>query len=303
MIHSPALLEYIEKLFQDRPMYTLPAVINLCAHYMKRGSEKTISFLVTKFAYVTTFGPWQDSWARYGYDPRADPSGRFYQIVSMRFIKAPGTLTRAKRLINVPTAARLQGTVEPNDYLHDETSHIFDGTIWKGGARIMICDITDPDVVQFLAANRGVRKTFDPTATEGWFEKYVIDGIRRTIRNKIMQQTGRGTIDGAELPEFLEDDEEEDDENEEEGDGETYEDADYDDDSREAVVSTSDAVSSKIDSLMRSLQEATATLQASDMTHNIKQMTVDDNDEDEYEYFDDDDDDGGEDDNDVVDYN
>ncbi|KAJ3381438.1 tau 95 subunit of transcription factor TFIIIC [Entophlyctis sp. JEL0112] len=296
---DPELLAHIEALFAKRPMYTLRALTNSCKPlvHVKRGSaaEKLVSVLVTRFAYMFLFGPWQDCWTRYGYDPREDVEARMYQIIGMRFVKTPVTFNRAKRLLKVPTRARLVGIIDERNYKdYDETSHIFNGTLWKGVARLQICDITDPDVVRIVESGRGVRKSVD-VYKDGWFENSVLETIRKIVRHKIMQQTGRET-EGSNIPDLATDPDLEEPEAEYDDhadDGESVDDSDADDDDDEVPETlgvaesegqTSRSVSSKIDELMQSLQSTTSFSGLSN-TAGI----IDENEDDEFDYFDDDD--------------
>ncbi|KAI9332246.1 RNA polymerase III transcription factor IIIC subunit-domain-containing protein [Obelidium mucronatum] len=297
--NTEAILARIQQLFAERPMYTFRALFNHCRDVCKKKSDtKLVPFLMTRYAYFITHGPWQEVWARYGYDPRLDREARMYQIISMRMIKAPTTLKRAKRLIGVSSQARLLGSMNGVDEEDedDDKSHMFDGTLWKGCARMQICDVTDPDVVRVSSTNRGIRRTADPK--DGWYETSYIENIRKIIRNKIMRQTGRN-VDESHLPDYIGDEEgdgEGEGEREEEqevdidfDDGDGEDDEDDDDEStapaQNIAVEVSAVVASKIDALMKSLQSSqgvSSSTQASQL--------VDDDEDDEFNYFEGDDD-------------
>ncbi|KAJ3030025.1 UNVERIFIED_CONTAM: tau 95 subunit of transcription factor TFIIIC [Siphonaria sp. JEL0065] len=294
--NNEIILTRIQQLFQERPMFTFRALFNHCRDVCKkRTDQKLIPFLLTKYAYFITYGPWQEVWARYGYDPRADREARLYQIISMRSIKTPTTLKRAKRLIGVTNQARLLGTLTGVEEEDDDQSHIFDGTLWKGCARMQICDLTDPDVVRIVSSNRGIRRVAD--LKDGWYESALIENIRKVVRHKIMQQTGR-SVDEADVVEYISDgeeeeefrDEEEEDEDEDEGGanggGGQAEDTRNDMNVDGPPVTVSAIVSSKIDALMKSLQSSQGLAAQPPQAMTL----VDDDSEDEFNYFEGDDD-------------
>ncbi|ORY49171.1 hypothetical protein BCR33DRAFT_847819 [Rhizoclosmatium globosum] len=290
----------ITQLFTDRPVWTFRALFNNCKDISKKKTDsKLVPFLMTKHAYFITWGPWQECWARYGYDPRQEREARFYQIVSMRSIKIPTTLKRAKRLIGVNNRERLLGALANLNEEDDDKSHIFDGTLWKGVARMQVCDITDPDVVRIVQSTRG-RRSCD--VKDGWFDTAVIESIRKIVRTKIMQQTGR-QVDETDLPEYVSDNEEEEEEEDEEEEIEGTEERleerpnkgkgradtdhnqnedDFMEDDINLAVNTSASISSKIDELMKSLQ----TSQIGVVGQGVNSMM---DDEDEFDYFEDED--------------
>ncbi|TPX67606.1 hypothetical protein CcCBS67573_g07465 [Chytriomyces confervae] len=288
----PEMLAHIESLFQQRPIHTFHAVSNLCKPVIKRKTDvKLIHFLLSRFAYFMTSGPWRECWVRYGYDPRMDRDARVYQVISMRFVKAPQPLIRAKRLIGVPSGARLLGVIHggitgENEDLENDKSHMFDGTLWKGNARLQICDITDPDVVKIVQSYRGIRKTFD--TKDGWYEPALVDSIRKIVRNKIMLQSGRSAED-VDMPDYDSDDDgaasptEENEMNESDEDEASFKDAE-DGQNDVDMIGPSDHVSTKIDALMRTLQSSQ--LVGTDVsTQGIGSGDIDVNGEDEFDYF------------------
>ncbi|KAI8610784.1 RNA polymerase III transcription factor IIIC subunit-domain-containing protein [Chytriomyces sp. MP71] len=310
---TPEVFARIESLFAARPVYTFVAVSNLCRLVLKRRQDvKLVSYLLPRYAYFMTYGPWRECWVRYGYDPRVERDARIYQHVCMRFVKAPQPLGRAKRLIGVGSRARLLGAVtksainavEEEDADHDKT-HIFDGTLWKGTAKLQLCDITDPDVVRIIQSNRGVRKIFDNK--DGWYENAIIDSVRKIVRNKIMQQTGR-SVDDADIPDYNSDDEgaasptgdQDDEDDEDESDDDSARDQEGavrmgeggGADDRVGRPHVSESVSSKIDALMRTLQSsqlAGAGSTSGPSSAAAPNALIDDNEEDEFDYFDEDD--------------
>ncbi|KAJ1562124.1 tau 95 subunit of transcription factor TFIIIC [Cladochytrium tenue] len=90
-----------------RPIWTLLALKNSLPAEVRQHVKAAVS----QVAYQVKFGAWKWAWIRYGYDPRLDPASRMYQVVSMRFVKAPMTLGRARR--RVEGAGVASGRLKP----------------------------------------------------------------------------------------------------------------------------------------------------------------------------------------------
>ncbi|KAJ3075678.1 tau 95 subunit of transcription factor TFIIIC [Podochytrium sp. JEL0797] len=303
--NSPTILARIQHLFTLRPIYTFRALFNQMRDVcLKKMDVKLVPFLLPKYAYFVTFGPWQECWVRYGYDPREDREARLYQIVSMRMVKGPKTLKRAKR--SVPSRMGAMSFAEHED---DDKSHIFDGTLFKGAARMHVCDLTDPDVTRIVESHRGIRRTCEPNR-DGWYETACLENIRKIVRRKILQQAGR-SVDDKEVADFVSDDgeeealddddlggedEEQDGDEQEEEEGTEQDDRDGgeegggdDDMELEPPVPVSAAVSSKIDALMKSLQSSQVGPDGAAQQQALNPL-ADDNEDDEFDYFEENDD-------------
>ncbi|KAJ3327941.1 tau 95 subunit of transcription factor TFIIIC [Blyttiomyces sp. JEL0837] len=303
----------------SRPIWTRLAIFNS----IPKSDQKILKYLLPQVAYLSVYGPWRGTWTRYGYDPKKDKQARMYQVITMRFVKKPQALARAKRLIGVQDPQGLivrnrsskeddaGGDENANAYGKGPESHIFDGTLWKGAALLQICDITDPEVKKCLQGNRGVKKSCDWNKG-GWLEISILHRIRDIVRNKIMVQSGRA---GREIStnDFVEDDEggevEEEEEEEEErqaeaegeapaseagalsdqGGGTDVDEAEVDDHVAGIGGSTSTKdidkkVASKVDELMKTLQSSTS--KGSELSKFGMGNVVD---EDEFEFYDEED--------------
>ncbi|KAJ3217872.1 tau 95 subunit of transcription factor TFIIIC [Dinochytrium kinnereticum] len=176
-------LERVKELFEKRPVWTRLALCN----YLPPQDVKIFKQAIPFVAYGILFGAWKGTWVRYGYDPRADPMARMYQILFMRLVKKPAPLRKIRNsLMGEPSKPKLDEEPErgtaPN-------SHIFDGTSWTGLATVQICDITDPEVTVLINSGKGVRKTYDEK--NGWYEAEFRLHVKDIIRNKIIIQSGR----------------------------------------------------------------------------------------------------------------
>ncbi|KAI8853189.1 RNA polymerase III transcription factor IIIC subunit-domain-containing protein [Chytridium lagenaria] len=193
---SEESLVRLRQLFAERPVWTRLALCN----NLPRADVDNFRKLIPFVAYAMMWGPWKDSWIRYGYDPRSDRDARLYQVIYMHSIKKPQAVNRGKRHIGIEDSSQLltgrmrshRQIEEPDgdqDAGDQKTSHIFDGKTWRGLASMQLCDITDPDVTMIIQSGKGVRKS--PDDKDGWFETEFLLHMREVVRNKIFQQSGR----------------------------------------------------------------------------------------------------------------
>lgn len=87
-------LEKIEKLFQERPVWSKNALM----HKTNFTSDQ-LKILLPSVAYYFLTGPWRVMWVKLGYDPRKDPSARKYQTLDYRLkaMHGLGATVKCKR--------------------------------------------------------------------------------------------------------------------------------------------------------------------------------------------------------------
>ncbi|KAJ3109327.1 tau 95 subunit of transcription factor TFIIIC [Phlyctochytrium bullatum] len=301
------LLAAAETAFATRPVFTRRALVN----HLGPDADKKFKQVVPFVAYNVTWGPWKDTWVRYGFDPRREPAARVFQVLDLRFLKAPQTLSRGKRLIGVEEAGDLVGarrrTVAPvaEDAENGPNSHVFDGTKWSGIALIQVCDITDPEVVALLekTGRNCIRAVCDEK--DGWFTREMLVTLRNMVRNKILVAQGReGEVRPLDLDDLEEQREEEQPEEEEEDAEE--EEAEEEEEEEERAAGDQFVEGGLEEPDMRALledpgsreinamvEEKISKLMASLHSQTQQQGTVAGlADAEEFEYFEDDDDDG-----------
>ncbi len=71
-------LALLLQLFQARPIWGRSALVHNLR--WKRVRECSLKAILPAYAYYMPHGPWIRVWIRFGYDPRADPASRIYQV-------------------------------------------------------------------------------------------------------------------------------------------------------------------------------------------------------------------------------
>lgn len=74
------LLSQLEQLFAQRPIWTKVAIEGR----LGRTRSDALKLLLPSVAYFFTTGPWSRCYVRFGYDPRASPDSRIYQVMDVR---------------------------------------------------------------------------------------------------------------------------------------------------------------------------------------------------------------------------
>lgn len=148
------LIEEAQRLFEERPIWTKRALRNhLNEADWKLVGENSAKYIWQYVGYLWASGPWRDALAKFGVDPRQDPSCRHYQTV-MFILNSQPNHDR-----NLPTFKKKNA----------RDTHIFDGrSIALDGKLYQICDITDPFIVSILSTSPIRDKchvnSFDPSA-------------------------------------------------------------------------------------------------------------------------------------------
>lgn len=133
------LIEEAQRLFEERPIWTKRALRNhLNEADWKIVGENSAKYIWQYVGYLWASGPWRDALAKFGVDPRQDPSCRHYQTVM--FI-----------LNSQPSHDRNLHTFKKKNA---RDTHVFDGrSIALDGKLYQICDITDPFIVSILSTS------------------------------------------------------------------------------------------------------------------------------------------------------
>jgi RNA polymerase III transcription factor (TF)IIIC subunit HTH domain len=101
------LLERLQQLFEERPIWTRIALAN---QFEVPRDRQTIIFnkaLIPQVCYTIIDGPWKDTLVRYGYDVRLEKEARIYQRISFRVVTKKPEGRQSKKL------TRSYGSVAP----------------------------------------------------------------------------------------------------------------------------------------------------------------------------------------------
>ncbi|KAJ7667797.1 RNA polymerase III transcription factor IIIC subunit-domain-containing protein [Mycena polygramma] len=184
---SDVLYSKLLVLFAERPIYTRGALFNQFTAVEARDilNSKPLLALV---CYVFHDGPWRDTLIRFSYDPRKDPSARFYQRLYFRNanhpILKPSVMTRRQDRIvaNMDNWAVAIEDGSERD-IERRKSHLFDGkTLTKETASFQLCDLVDPMLKEMIDDDQELREECDER--DGWYAKHALERIKTVLRHK-----------------------------------------------------------------------------------------------------------------------
>lgn len=175
----------------ERPVWTRRSILNrlVTLEYDPKYPEKriptTLSQQIVKHAiqlvgYQFKGGPWRDALVRYGYDPRADASGRIYQtlIFQLRRLEI-GSMGERWQEIRKRGVTGVKGSLDEHVY-----SHIFDGKTYSEDGKVwQVCDITDP-LLKKLLGEAQPRQTCDIDGS-GWYHRGLWAKARAIMKCKM----------------------------------------------------------------------------------------------------------------------
>ncbi|KAJ9076228.1 tau 95 subunit of transcription factor TFIIIC, variant 2 [Entomophthora muscae] len=157
------LLTKMRALFTERPIWTRLAI----NHALDSPNEKLMRQLLRIFAYRIDSGPWHDSWARLGYDPRIDPESRRYQVLGFR--KSPLQVDDLSfSQSSLPSASQRPYIFTPHS---PPASHLYS-----------ICDVQYSRIDKYV--NDTAHLLDEPRLPYGWFHKAVYRRIHSIVFDK-----------------------------------------------------------------------------------------------------------------------
>ncbi|KDR83332.1 hypothetical protein GALMADRAFT_1337721 [Galerina marginata CBS 339.88] len=175
------ILKKLEALFSQRPIWTRMSLFNQFSAAESRDILNS-KLLLPLCCYVFQDGPWRDTLVKFSYDPRKDPTSRFYQRLYFRNANHP---------ISRPSVTtRRQDRLSSSDYLRAQekdterkNSHIFDGqTLTKETAAFQLCDIIDPMLKEMIEDPDGLREACNER--DGWYTTHAFEQIKTVLRHK-----------------------------------------------------------------------------------------------------------------------
>ncbi|KAF7352970.1 hypothetical protein MVEN_01264400 [Mycena venus] len=181
---SDVLYNKLIATFAERPVWTRGALFNQFTAKEARDilNSKPLLPLV---CYVFHDGPWRDTLIRFSYDPRKDPSARFYQRLYFRNanhpILKPSVMTRRQDRIADNWAVAIEEGSERD--IERRKSHLFDGkTLTKETASFQLCDLVDPMLKEMIDDDEELREECDER--DGWYPNYALERIKTVLRHK-----------------------------------------------------------------------------------------------------------------------
>ncbi|BGP36776.1 tau 95 subunit of transcription factor TFIIIC [Rhodotorula kratochvilovae] len=186
------LLELLEK----RPVWTRTALINQLTHEELK-TTKADKSCWPMVAYTFADGPFRDLVIRFGYDPRKEPTARFYQHLSLR--NAANVRTRAqpgaRGAAQAHAASAKHAKAEDRAPTTSHLSHEFDGVTAHGKvANFQLMDLSDALLQRLVHATDGVLDHCSSDGNEGWYARDYLDQIRQVLRRKWL-----GALEGVEV--------------------------------------------------------------------------------------------------------
>ncbi|EJD01218.1 uncharacterized protein FOMMEDRAFT_158350 [Fomitiporia mediterranea MF3/22] len=185
------ILDLLKQRFDERPCWTKTALFN----QFNAGDSRELmnsKHLLPSVCYVFSDGPWRDTLLKFGYDPRAEPSARFYQRLYFRNLNHPIVRPSIVTSRQDQRNADRQGSLPPPSQIGDSSaisssnespSHIFDGIhLTKETAAFQLCDIVDPMIKEMVEDEEGVRD--ECNERDGWYTTEAIDRIKTVLRHK-----------------------------------------------------------------------------------------------------------------------
>ncbi|GAA6047300.1 hypothetical protein JCM3770_001875 [Rhodotorula araucariae] len=194
------------ELLETRPVWTRTALINQLTHEELKVTNADRSCW-PMVAYTFGDGPFRDLIIRFGYDPRKDPTARFYQHISLR--NAANVRTRAQPGARgaAQAQAAMQKHAKPDDRAQTTShhSHKFDGVNAHGKvANFQLMDLSDPLLLRLIHAEDGVLEQCSSDSNEGWYARDYLDQIRQVLRRKWLGALEGVAVSDADCADILE---------------------------------------------------------------------------------------------------
>ncbi|TFK55860.1 hypothetical protein OE88DRAFT_1716528 [Heliocybe sulcata] len=180
-----SLLKRLEHHFEERPIWTRLALLNQFTPLEAREIHNS-KIMLPLVSYAFSDGPWRDTLMRFGYDPRKESNGRFYQRLYFRNVNhpivRPSVVTRRHDGRSATLAPPVDDQGQPME-AGQRTSHIFDGvTHTKETAAFQLCDIHDPLLKDMIEDEDGVREACNER--DGWYTTHAFESIKTVLRHK-----------------------------------------------------------------------------------------------------------------------
>uniref|UniRef100_A0A0N4ZZ75 General transcription factor 3C polypeptide 5 n=1 Tax=Parastrongyloides trichosuri TaxID=131310 RepID=A0A0N4ZZ75_PARTI len=141
---NPEVIEKFEQLFDERPMWTRGAIM-----IKTNFDDKTLKYILPRFAFYIVNGPFSRLWCKFGYDPRKDKSSYKYQtymLILRRFAKIPQKIQHKSNVLE-----RFAKAPE-NSFEEESPEHFYKEGILPKSRQIWysFCDILLPSVQESL---------------------------------------------------------------------------------------------------------------------------------------------------------
>ncbi|GAA6021375.1 hypothetical protein JCM11491_004765 [Sporobolomyces phaffii] len=191
----------LELLRTERPVWTRTALLNqLTKDQLKYVSNnKSVWPMI---GYTFGDGPFRDLVIRFSYDPRQDPSARFYQHFGLRNLgnvrtkalpgskgasQAASALARHQQNLRGRQSQGASTGDESASLSSPKRSHIFDGVqLHSKIGNYQLVDVHDPLSRALIDSDEGVLATCSADPNEGWYAYDYLDQIKQVVRRKFI---------------------------------------------------------------------------------------------------------------------
>uniref|UniRef100_A0A914Y2B4 Transcription factor IIIC subunit 5 HTH domain-containing protein n=1 Tax=Panagrolaimus superbus TaxID=310955 RepID=A0A914Y2B4_9BILA len=166
--------ELLQNLFEQRKMWTRPAIINETG--IEDGFLKAI---LPKFAFYIASGPFGRCWCKFGYDPREHPDAKAYQTISVSF--------RFNELIPEKFRLKVCGRTtvsRPEDSPKADYRFIAGSLPHARQMWYCVCDIKLPVAEEILKTDiTQVMPDYDTAS--GWLPADIIETLREAVKSDV----------------------------------------------------------------------------------------------------------------------
>ncbi|CEF65314.1 General transcription factor 3C polypeptide 5 [Strongyloides ratti] len=175
---NPEILAKFKELFEERPVWTRGAIM------IKTGfDDRTLKFILPKFAFYIINGPFSRLWCKFGYDPRKDKGSFKYQTFMLtlrRFVKIPQKMqTKSNVLERFSRADTSNLEEESPEHFYKEGILPKSRQIWYS-----FCDILLPSVQESLN-NIKLHPFVKYDRQFGWIPSSFVIFTRKEVRKDI----------------------------------------------------------------------------------------------------------------------
>uniref|UniRef100_A0A0N5CBR6 General transcription factor 3C polypeptide 5 n=1 Tax=Strongyloides papillosus TaxID=174720 RepID=A0A0N5CBR6_STREA len=172
------ILDKFEQIFDERPLWTRGAIM------IKTGfDEKTLKFILPKYAFYIINGPFSRLWCKFGYDPRKDKESYRYQTFMLtlrRFVTIPQKMQPKSNVLE------RFSRVDTSNFEEESPEHFYREGILPKSRQIWysFCDILLPSVQENLN-NIKLHPFAKYDKQYGWIPSSFIAFTRKEVRKDI----------------------------------------------------------------------------------------------------------------------
>nr|XP_022327588.1 general transcription factor 3C polypeptide 5-like isoform X1 [Crassostrea virginica]XP_022327589.1 general transcription factor 3C polypeptide 5-like isoform X1 [Crassostrea virginica]XP_022327590.1 general transcription factor 3C polypeptide 5-like isoform X1 [Crassostrea virginica]XP_022327591.1 general transcription factor 3C polypeptide 5-like isoform X2 [Crassostrea virginica] len=206
--NEPEREKELAQLFEERPVWS-----RLALNHNYTGKLDKLKYLLPMFAFYYLNGPWRCMWVKFGYDPRAHPEAKAYQVVDYRARQnSPAdivgvALKRSPNVIAFPAMKRKNASVAKIDLItprqqtadspstsdqHEEPAHVYVPERLPPCRQMFyqMCDIKMNEIQSIV----NTRTSTICTEKDGWCPKGTVERVRDIMTQRAMDILNRKGI-------------------------------------------------------------------------------------------------------------